>query len=75
VALGAAVQAGLYSGAISGLMVMDIWQASLMRALAMQKLRADSETAKEVLGEDFDEYSAAEVPANAESAAEGDSSL
>ena len=34
VALGAAVQAGIYQGQVADLMVMDVWQASLMRALA-----------------------------------------
>lgn len=36
VALGAAVQAGIYDGQVSELMVMDVWQASLMRAFAAQ---------------------------------------
>lgn len=35
-ALGAAVQAGVYEGQVSELMVMDVWQASLMRAFAAQ---------------------------------------
>ncbi|KAL4457798.1 hypothetical protein ABPG75_012663 [Micractinium tetrahymenae] len=38
VALGAAVQAGIYEGQVSDLMVMDVWQASLMRAFAQQQL-------------------------------------
>ncbi|KAG2495678.1 hypothetical protein HYH03_006278 [Edaphochlamys debaryana] len=41
VALGAAVQAGILQGEISNLMVMDQWQASLMRALAKMQLRSD----------------------------------
>ncbi|EFJ48180.1 Hsp70 protein Hsp70D [Volvox carteri f. nagariensis] len=41
VALGAAVQAGILQGEISNLMVMDQWQASLMRALAKLQLQAD----------------------------------
>ncbi|KAG1666877.1 hypothetical protein FOA52_013510 [Chlamydomonas sp. UWO 241] len=41
VALGAAVQAGVLQGEVVGLMVMDQWQASLMRALAEMKLRED----------------------------------
>ncbi|PNW75659.1 hypothetical protein CHLRE_12g535700v5 [Chlamydomonas reinhardtii] len=41
VALGAAVQAGILQGEISNLMVMDQWQASLMRALAKLQLRSD----------------------------------
>lgn len=36
VALGAAVQAGIYEGNVSDVMIMDIWQASLMRAYASQ---------------------------------------
>jgi molecular chaperone DnaK len=36
VALGAAVQAGVYQGSVGDLMVMDVWQASLMRAFAKQ---------------------------------------
>ncbi|GIL87151.1 hypothetical protein Vretimale_14267 [Volvox reticuliferus] len=41
VALGAAVQAGILQGEISNLMVMDQWQASLMRALAKLQLQSD----------------------------------
>ena len=48
VALGAAVQAGVYEGSVSGVMVMDIWQASLMRALAKQKLKDDEELAEQL---------------------------
>jgi heat shock protein 1/8 len=42
VALGAAVQAGIYQGQVGDLMVMDVWQASLMRAFAqhMEKQEA-----------------------------------
>lgn len=36
VALGAAVQAGIFEGQVSDLMIMDVWQASLMRAYARQ---------------------------------------
>lgn len=36
VALGAAIQAGIYEGNVSDVMIMDIWQASLMRAYAAQ---------------------------------------
>lgn len=39
VALGAAVQAGVYEGQVSELMVMDVWQAQLMRAFAAQLAR------------------------------------
>lgn len=52
VALGAAIQAGIYEGSVSGLMVMDIWQASLLRALATKRLRDDKEAAQELLGEE-----------------------
>lgn len=41
VAIGAAMQAGLYDGIVSGVMVMDIWQATLMRAFATQQLGMD----------------------------------
>jgi heat shock 70kDa protein 1/2/6/8 len=44
VALGAAVQAGIYEGQLSDLMVMDVWQASLMRAYA-QQVAAEQEAA------------------------------
>eukprot|EP00887_Chlorella_sp_A99_P001468 scaffold8.g1468.t1 len=39
VALGAAVQAGIYEGQVADLMVMDVWQAALMRAYARQAER------------------------------------
>ena len=38
VAIGAAIQAGIYQGDISKLYVMDSFQASLMRAMAVRKL-------------------------------------
>lgn len=59
VALGAAIQAGLYEGSVSGLMVMDIWQASLLRALATKRLKDDRELAQEVLGDDLPDETAA----------------
>lgn len=34
VAYGAAVQAGIYEGSVKDLMIIDVWQASLMRAYA-----------------------------------------
>ena len=46
VALGAAVQAGILEGQVSNVMVMDIWQASLMRAYAKQRLKEDKELAR-----------------------------
>jgi heat shock protein 1/8 len=48
VALGAAAQAGVLEGSVSGLMVMDVWQASLMRAFAA---RLEKERGAEVLEE------------------------
>lgn len=45
VALGAAVQAGIYEGQVSDLMVMDVWQASLMRAYAKQLEKERAEEA------------------------------
>ena len=39
VALGAAVHAGILEGSVADVMVLDIWQASLLRALAKQQLR------------------------------------
>jgi len=60
VALGAAIQAGLYEGSVSGLMVIDIWQASLLRALATKRLKDDSELAQEVLGNDLPDETAAD---------------
>ncbi|BDA40814.1 Chaperone protein dnaK [Coccomyxa sp. Obi] len=58
VALGAAIQAGIYEGSVSGLMVMDIWQASLLRALATKRLKDDKEAAQELLGEEVPDESA-----------------
>jgi len=55
VAIGAAVQAGLYDGTVSGVMVMDIWQATLMRAFATQQLGDPTET-QEQEGSDAEEY-------------------
>jgi molecular chaperone DnaK (HSP70) len=37
VALGAAIQAGILDGQITDLFVMDVWQASLMRAFAQKQ--------------------------------------
>ena len=54
-AIGAAVQAGLYDGTVSGVMVMDIWQATLMRAFATQQLGDPTET-QEQEGSDAEEY-------------------
>lgn len=38
-ALGAAVQAGILEGQVSNVMVLDVWQANLMRALAQKQLQ------------------------------------
>lgn len=43
VALGAAIQAGMYEGSLSDVMVMDVWQAALMRALAKQQLQDEDD--------------------------------
>ena len=51
VALGAAVQAGIYEGQVSDLMVMDVWQASLMRAYARQVAAEQAAAAGEQLSE------------------------
>ena len=45
VALGAAVQAGILEGQVSDVMVLDVWQANLMRAFARQRLQQDGELA------------------------------
>lgn len=44
-ALGAAVQAGILEGQVSDVMVLDVWQASLMRAFAKQWLKQDGQLA------------------------------
>ncbi|PRW56291.1 molecular chaperone [Chlorella sorokiniana] len=43
VALGAAVQAGIFEGEVSELMVMDVWQATLMRAFATKLAQEQGE--------------------------------
>lgn len=50
VALGAAIQAGILEGQVTDVMVMDIWQASLLRALAQQRLSQGDEVARAILG-------------------------
>jgi molecular chaperone DnaK (HSP70) len=45
VALGAAVQAGILEGQVSDVMVLDVWQANLMRAFARQRLQQDEKLA------------------------------
>lgn len=52
VALGAAVQAGIYEGQLSDLMVMDVWQASLMRAYARQVAAEQEAAAAAAAGEE-----------------------
>lgn len=54
VALGAAVYAGVLSGHISDLMVMEVWQAALMRALAENELKTNKETREAVFGKEED---------------------
>lgn len=48
VLLAAAHQAGILQGQVDGLMVMDQWQASLMRALAQLQLQASPDVRKRV---------------------------
>ena len=49
VALGAAIQAGVYEGNVSDVMIMDVWRASLMRAFAkaIDKDRADEASSED----------------------------
>jgi len=42
------VQAGILQGEVESLMVMDQWQASLMRALAQLQLKSSSEARSQV---------------------------
>ena len=51
VALGAAVQAGVLEGSVDSVMVMDIWQASLMRALATRQLEDEAAAAHDAATE------------------------
>ena len=60
VALGAAVHAGILEGSVADIMVMDIWQASLLRALAKQQLRDAASSLDEAV-ETMSEDQAAEV--------------
>lgn len=39
------MQAGILEGQVSDVMVLNVWQASLMRAFAKQRLRQDDELA------------------------------
>ena len=54
-AIGAAIQAGLYDGLVSGVMVMDIWQATLMRAFATKQLDSSAMEPEECIDEPFNE--------------------
>lgn len=47
VARGAAVQAAILSGDVDGFLVMDVWQAALMRALAKAKQREEKASSNE----------------------------
>jgi len=47
VARGAAVQAAILSGDVDGFLVMDVWQAALMRALAKAKQREEKASSSE----------------------------
>ena len=57
VAIGAAIQAGIYDGLVSGVMVMDIWQATLMRAFATQQLDGANAESEHGTEDSFDEDS------------------
>ncbi|KAL4443054.1 hypothetical protein ABPG77_008545 [Micractinium sp. CCAP 211/92] len=59
VALGAAVQAGIYEGQVSDLMVMDVWQASLMRAFAQLQLAQEQGSQADAAEEEDAEEAAA----------------
>jgi heat shock 70kDa protein 1/2/6/8 len=50
VATGAAIFAGVLSGHIQNLMVMDVWQAALLRALAERELKSNADVREAVLG-------------------------
>ena len=63
VALGAAVQAGILQGDVADVMVMDIWQAGLMRAFATQQLRDALSSADEAAFPDADPFGASQSSA------------
>lgn len=52
VATGAAVYAGVLSGHIEDLMVLDVWQAALMRAYAKSELKNNAATREALFGAD-----------------------
>jgi heat shock 70kDa protein 1/2/6/8 len=60
VALGAAVQAGMLEGSLPDMMVMDIWQAGLIRALAAQQLRDNPGVASQLQSFDPEDMDASE---------------
>ena len=62
-ALGAAVQAGILEGQVSDVMVLDVWQATLMRAFAKQRLKQDGQLAADagLDPEQLDDWSDDEV--------------
>jgi molecular chaperone DnaK len=53
VALGAAIQAGILQGEVQDMMVMEQWQASLMRALAQMQLKSNPK-AKQMVEQQYD---------------------
>lgn len=63
VALGAAIQAGIYEGNVSDLMIMDVWQASLMRAYA-SKIESSRDEDQEFTGDDEDKNSRQTIETN-----------
>lgn len=52
VATGAAVYAGVLSGHIEDLMVLDVWQAALMRAYAKRELKSNAAVREALFGEE-----------------------
>lgn len=50
VASGAAVYAGVLSGHIEDLMVLDVWQAALMRAYAKKELKENAAAREALFG-------------------------
>lgn len=60
VAYGAAVQAGIYEGSVQDLMIIDVWQASLMRAYAKLVQESNESDGDQDGDEDGDEEDSAD---------------
>jgi heat shock 70kDa protein 1/2/6/8 len=58
VATGAAIYAGVLSGHIQDLMVLDVWQAALMRAYAKRELKANPAVREALFGDEEGQASA-----------------